>query len=324
MSSTDIKKDKLVKFEYNSGGVFLQDSILGFDTQKSGVLSFLSEASFLTHDNSITKFITTEENVKLLSLKKRVFTPLTCQYNRPFSIGTLKMELLPSGSSLGGASLYIEHNKNRILYAPYICTQKFSTLRQFQLKKASTLVLGAFLSDEGIKSNRKKEKDRLVEKVKSYLNEDIYPVIVCRQTPIAQEVVHLLSTHSIPVATHSSIHAINKVYESFGSNIGSYSLYSKYTKNKVIILPFNTHKPYPQDRPLLTIKDNCDTTLTYDESCFYLNAYCNIKEIKEIITTVSPREVYIIGPYTKRYCQELSEEDISIYPLYPNGQESLF
>ena len=322
--STDLKKEKLVKFEYTSGGMFLQDSILSFDTQKSGVLSFLSEASFLTHDNSITKFITTEENVKLLSLKKRVFTPLTCQYNRPFSIGSLKMELLPSGSSLGGASLYVEHNKNRILYAPYICTQKFSTLRQFQLKRASTLVLGAFLSDENLKSNRKKQKDRLIERIKSYLSDDIYPVILCRPTPIAQEIVHLLSSESIPVATHSSIHAINKIYESFGSNIGNYSLYSKYTKNKVVILPFNTHKPYPQDKPVLTIKDNYDPNSSDDESCFYLYAYCNVKELKEIITTVSPKEVYIIGPYTKKYCEELNIEGISIYPLYPNGQESLF
>ena len=256
--SAPVKKDKPTKFEYNSGGIFLQDSILGFDTQKSGALSFLSEASFLTQNNSITKFITTEENVKLLSLKKRVFTPLTCQYNRPFSIGSLKMELLPSGSSLGGASLYVEHNKDRILYAPYICTQKFSTLRQFQLKRASILVLGAFLSEENPKSNRKKEKDRLLETVKSYISDGIYPFIICRPTPIAQEVVHLLSSASIPVATHQSIHAINKVYESFGSNIGKYSLYSKYTQNKVIILPFGTHKPFPQDRPILTIKDNCD------------------------------------------------------------------
>ena len=322
--NTDLKKDKIVSFSYTTSGMFLKNSILGFDTQQSGILSFLSEPRILTSNNSITKFITTEENVKLLSLKKRVFQPLSCQYNRPFSIGSLKMELLPSGSSLGGASLFIEYNKDKILYAPYICTQKFSTLRHFQLKKASVLVLGAFLSEESIKTSRKKEKERLLLEIQKYISSGIWPVIICNQTPVAQEIVHLLSCASIPVATHPTIHAINKVYESFGSHIGKYSLYSKYTKNKVIILPFGTHKPYPQDKPVLIIKDHQDSTQTPGSTSFFIDSYCNVKELKEIITSVSPKEVYIIGPYTKSYCQELASENISLYPLYPNGQESLF
>lgn len=81
--------------------------------------------------------IATEETLKVYEAFHKRPNSLVCQYNRPFSIGRLKMELLPSGVVLGGASLYVEKDNTRFLYAPVVQTQKIDAVRQMQLKKGN-------------------------------------------------------------------------------------------------------------------------------------------------------------------------------------------
>src|SRR5690348_7431391 len=107
-------------------GLHLANSILWLDSQDSGDLSFLSSAT-TSFQPKVPQVIATEETIKILEAYRKKPNALVCQYNRPFSIGRLKMELLPSGCVLGGASLYVETDKGRILYAPQLQTQRIPT-----------------------------------------------------------------------------------------------------------------------------------------------------------------------------------------------------
>ena len=130
-------------------GIHLSNSILWFDSRANGQLSFVSSAQ-CPSKVQVPQIITTEETLKILAAQKnepQTHNALVCQYNRPFSIGRLRMELLPSGGILGGASLYVETEQGRLLYAPYLQTQKSGTVRQMQLKKAHTLILNAYHPD---------------------------------------------------------------------------------------------------------------------------------------------------------------------------------
>ena len=316
-------------------GLHLDGSILWFDSHANGRLSFLSSAQNSSH-TKVPQVITTEETIKILETKRQKINALVCQYNRPFSIGRLKMELLPSGNILGGASLYVENGDYRILYAPHIQTNKSSIVRQMQLKKASTLVVGAFHQNPTKPlPNRKKEKERLVKRINSFLSEGEFPIVLCRAMGTAQEVTKVLADAQISLAVHSSIYRINRIYESYGANLGKYSHYSKHTKNKVVILPLNSRGRAPirtrfPDRPVIYVEETSEESSSPEAfhsnvaERFFISTSSDGRDLREVIQAVNPKEVYVFGPYTKQYCEDFKNLSCDIKPLYSNGQAALF
>ena len=329
---------ELIKVKSTEDGLHIADSILWLDSQLSGDLSFLSSASALSQ-SKVPQVIATEETVKILEACRKKPHALVCQYNRPFSIGRLKMELLPSGSVLGGASLYVETDKGRILYAPCLQPNSIATVRKMQVKKANVLILGAFHPDP-IQSmpNRRKEKERLANAVREHLEQGRAPVILCDPIATAQEITKLLNDAQIAVAVHPTIFRINKVYESFGSQLGNYAVVGKrHSGPRVLILPKSrrTQQTPPvkeNSGPFLTIEDALpqfrrDTTDAFHTKVmdtFYLSSHCDGPELKAIIQLVGPKELYFFGPYAKRYVHEMRDAAPKVRPLYVNDQPTLF
>lgn len=314
-------------------GLHLEGSILWLDAIRNGELSFLSSAGLIPPSRG-PQFIATEETLKILEANHKKPKALVCQYNRPFSIGKLKMELLPSGGVLGGASLHLEHNNKRILYAPNLQTQKTDLSRTMQLKKAHTLIINASHPNPTVNlPNRRKEKERLLAAVEALIERGIYPIIRCLPMAIAQELTKFLSDSGIPIAVHSSIYRIHKVYESYGSNLGRYSLHSpKYAKKKVLIYPLQDQhvvlrRPLPEV-PTFFVEDSLDEGDAFqpdkNSDRFIISSCCEGRELREIITAVAPKEVYVFGPYAKRYTEELKNCGARVRPLYPYDQPTLF
>ena len=327
------------KSDYNivtSGdGLHLGGSILWLDSRSAGGLSFLSSASRDRPDKG-PQIIATEETLKILETYKKKPNALVCQYNRPFSIGKLRMELLPSGSMLGGASLYVETDHKKILYAPTLQTQKVPTVRQMQLKKASTLILRAQYPDPNFQApNRKKEKERLLETVTRLLSRDTYPIILCNPHTGAQELTQFLIESRIPVAVHPSIQKIHRVYEAYGPSLGDYSLYSaRHTKKKVLIFPIREfsrgrkRRPLPE-APVIIVEDSPGEsveTAFFREIAdrFHISSDCDGRDLRDVITTVSPKEIYLFGPYIRQYAEELKNTGVKPKLLFPNQQPTLF
>lgn len=323
-----------MQVQQTDDGLRLANSILWFDSERLGELSFLSSAISVQHPK-VPQVIATEETIKILETYRRRPNALVCQYNRPFSIGRLKMELLPSGCVLGGASLYVEVDKGRLLYAPQVQTHRVPTVRQMQLKKAHTLVLGAFYPDLATAlPNRRKEKERLLDTISRYVSLGKFPVIFCDPVSIAQELTKTLSDEGIAVAVHDAVFKIHKVYESFGSKLGEYTRLSRrHTKQKVILLPLPNRRtqinasgfagsPIISIEPTLEVPPH-DESVQIDER-FVISTSCDGPEIKEIISLVSPKELYIFGPYAKRYVENLGSIAPHVRPIFANDQPTLF
>lgn len=329
---------ELIKLKSTEDGLHIADSILWLDSQLSGDLSFLSSASALSQSR-VPQVIATEETVKILEACRKKPHALVCQYNRPFSIGRLKMELLPSGSVLGGASLYVETDKGRILYAPCLQPNSIATVRKMQVKKANVLIMGAFHPDPNQSlPNRRKEKERLAQSVRDYVSQGRPPIILCDPISTAQEITKLLNEQNISVAVHPTIYRINRVYESFGSLLGSYAVLGKrHSGSRALILPksrrTNSMLPVKENQgPLLTIedalpqfkRDTTDAFQTKVQDTFYLSSHCDGPELKAIIQMVGPKELYFFGPYAKRYVSEMKDMAARVRPLYVNDQPTLF
>ena len=334
MSRTGTKSD-ILRIISTEDGLHLKDSILWFDATRSGSLSFLSEPveSLKSIDPQI---ITTEETSKTLETLRKKLRPLICQYNRPFSIGRLKMELLPSGHALGGASLYVENGKQSVLYAPRVQTQKISVHRGFQLKKAKFLILSTCGSEPGLPSkNRNREKELLFGKLGDYIERNQWPFIFCQSLGLAQELTQYLSKMNVPVAVHPHIYKINKVYESYGCDLGIYSYFSsRRTKNKVVLCPLHTARKSPQltdsGRPVFTIRHNDEPLPEYlsaSKICedFQLYSMSYGQDFQEIIDQVKPKEVLFFGQHASIYAEHYQKSTgLSVRALYPNDQPTLF
>ena len=334
MEAISPAKSETIRVKSTSDGIHLTGSILWFDSFSRGELSFLSSA-LSPVKTTVPQVIATEETIKILEAVRRKPNALVCQYNRPFSIGRLKIELLPSGSVLGGASIFVETAKGKFLYAPFLQPHRIPTVRQMQLKKANTLIIAAHHPDPAASlPPRKKEKDRLLGAVRERLNAGAYPVIFCHAIGTAQELTQLLSENQIPLAVHSSIFRINKVYEAYGSQLGNYSHYSKrYGRNSVVILPLsNLGSPLRRripDGPIFYVEDGFSQSL--DPSAFrqvtdrfHISSSCDGRDLREIITNVDPRELFIFGPYARRYVEMFGELGPKVRPLFPDEQPALF
>lgn len=325
-------------------GLVLNNSILSFDNENDGQLTFLSSANVSLSRNSKSQIIATEETIRLLECRnQRPKQVLVCQYNRPFSVGKLKIELLPSGCMLGSASLFIQSDFGKVLYAPALQPSRIPTIRQMQLKKADTLVLGCQNSEPSASApSRKKEKERFVFTLTEYIKNGMYPLIVCNPLSIAPELTKLLSDCSIPVAVHNSIYRINKIYESYGSPLGKYSLFQRHKKpTRPIIFPeFDSEinrlrKPLP-DGPVFLIKNepgqggqngsgsHTGEALRFIDKEFFLPSLGDGYDLKEVIHTIKPKKIYLHGPYLNRYLKILQNIHKNIVPLFPNNQPLLF
>lgn len=322
------------KVKSTTEGLYLVGSILSLDSQSLSGMSFLSNAlNYQATQNP--SLVTTEETLKILEAWRKKPKALVCQYNRPFSIGRLKIELLPSGSILGGASLNVEIEPGRfVLYAPHILWQRNATARKLQLKKAQTLILGTNHPDPHcIMPKRRKEKDRLASAVKEAISRDEYPVILCSQVPTAQEICHLLNQQGISCAVHNRIYRLNRIYESCGSELGPFHLYHPrkgYKKPIILPVPAGLRARFPlPDGPLFYIEDSLSKSLppqafsAIDER-FYISATSDPKDLREAIAEVSPEELYFFGPYAKSYVKAFADQAKEVRPLYQNGQPTLF
>ncbi|MBF0442290.1 MAG: hypothetical protein HQK54_10320 [Oligoflexales bacterium] len=324
-------KDVLIKS--TDDGLHFEGSILWLDSHRSNGLSFLSSATSQANTEG-PQVIATEETIRLLEANNKKPNALICQYNRPFSIGKLKMELLPSGSILGGALLHLEINSKSVLYAPEIQIHKIPTVRQMQLKKADILIMSAkYPYPKNQLPSRKKEKERLLAVIDRYMKNGIFPIVQCKNGS-AQEITKLLCDNNIPLAVHTTIHRINRVYETYNSHLGSYSVFSrKRFKNRVALLPMkennNIRKPLP-DGPILYVENSMDDLLNPEDAFrevddrFYLSSTSNVKDMREVISHVEPKELYLFGPYARQYVRDLKNAAPLVKPLYTNQQPTLF
>lgn len=312
-------------------GVQVADSILWLDSMDTNCLSFISSAYHLPHANQ--KTLLTEDTAKLLQKIKHSASLLSCPYNRPFNIGSLKVELVPSGYLLGGASLYIELNQKSLFYVPEFQSRSIATCRKMQFKEADTLVIGAFkpVSKEP-PPNRKKEFERFLTLVEHHCQKKHHPVIFCAPLGMAQELTKRLADKDLPVSLHSTMYKVNKGYELCGVDLGNYSsLNRRSSKNKIVVLPQKMQtsrflEDFSTERPVICVgSKNCSELPGRPIDEFLIEDTSNsIAEIKNLIQKTKASKVYIYGPYAKATLEAVQSESDSIEAIYPNAQPTLF
>lgn len=326
----------MVEILATDDGLIVNDSILCLDSYSSGHLSFLSSA-LNPFQKILTSVITTEETQKILRVFQRNPNALICQYNRPFSIGKLQIELLPSGGVLGGASLYVETGGSNFLYAPMLqANQKLAGLPAMQLKPVSTMILNAPNPPElSEKLGRENEVERFRKQIRRTLSKGVWPVVFCHPIATAQEITQIIAEEGVSVSVHPSIYKINKIYESCGVKIGSYSCYSprKDQDASVLVFPFSRFMRARPDvwrkRAAYMVQNNLENhILRYHaniEDKFFFSLKSGLEDVKTALQEfVRPKRILVFGPYSIQFVRVLRSRHYQVQPLFQNRQPVLF
>ena len=57
---------------------------------------------------------------------------------------------------------------------------------------------------------------------------------------------------------------------------------------------------------------------------FFMPLIADGPELREVIAAVQPKELFIFGPYAKRYVEEFKSSCGRVNPLFENEQPTLF
>ena len=308
-------------------GLHFDDSILWLDSSIDEKTAFISSPEHIGQKVN-SRIITTAPTIALL---KNSCAPLTCQYNRPFSIGKLTLELLPSGVMMGGASLHIHTDNGSTLYLPSFQNQYIACNRALQIKKADILITQA-TDPEPLKpiAPRKKEKEKLIEFILNSSKKGSWPIVICPPLPSAPEITQLLTNENFPLVVHQQIYKINNLYKKFGHDLGAYSLFlpNKVQSHAIIMLP----PSYAPKKTLLNhhrknkiFIDNSFNRIKHDSPHIQFNfpATSTGHDLIKIIKEVNPKTLYLFGPYAKKLAKSIKSSNTHIILLNRNNQPSL-
>lgn len=320
-------------------GLHIKDTILWLDAQRCSGLSFMSSALAWNGGKIDNRIIATKETTELLAFRGQKPQALICPYNHIITIGRLKFELIPSGGILGGAQLWVQTEKQSILYSSRIQPDRINIVHQLQSKSANTLVLNALLPYENqALGGRRKEKERLLGEIKRTLANGRSPICLADPYSTAQELSKLISEAGYRVVVHPSIAKINRIYERHGSFVGNYGIYhdrKQSLKGKVAIFPhqtrggrFKPRRPLPGG-PIFAITDtpnfhsHTGIFRGIDER-FIIPSFCDGRDLHDLLHTVNPRTLLISGPYAKEYAIKMQNSAPIVQAISPKHLPSLF
>lgn len=146
---------------------------------------------------------------------------LVTPYGRPFSLGTLRLELFPSGHLPGAASLLVQLGGRRVIYGGEVCPrppgEPPGLAEPCEVRGGEVLVLGAPVAALGQPlPSRAEAGAQLVDAVQRALDRQQTPVVLAAALGGAQEALVWLGQAGLAVRAHPRIAALAVAYRQQG------------------------------------------------------------------------------------------------------------
>lgn len=151
-----------------------------------------------------------------------------------------RARMYPAGHILGSAMIYVETDKESMLYTGDFRTPPSPATEGFEApEQADILITEATFS---LPIYRWKTNDELAGEVREFakttLEESYTPVFLAYNLGKAQELMHLLAPLNHPIMIHGAGYKMCPVYEKHGIHLGSYETYDRDTcEGKILICP---------------------------------------------------------------------------------------
>jgi putative mRNA 3-end processing factor len=201
-----------------SDGVRIGDTSIWCDARRcpAEATAFVSHARApRLRGGAECRVITTERTRALRAIE---VTPrgtagmLVTPFGRPFALGRLRLELLPSGHVPGAAQLYVEIDGRRVAYCGPLNPAPGRFAEAPQVRAAEALCIEAPLAACARKLPPRAETEaQLLRAVEAALDDGVTPVVLAPALGAGQEVVALLAAAALPVRVHPRIDAWSRI-----------------------------------------------------------------------------------------------------------------
>jgi putative mRNA 3-end processing factor len=214
-------------------GVQIAGTILWCDALRARGLCFISSAQVRARA-AHRQILTTPRTQALLAAQgipdpaghaagqaRAAAEVLVTPYGRPFSLGTLRLELFPSGHLPGAASLLVQQGGRRVIYGGDVCPrppgERPGLAEPCEVRGGEVLVLGAPVAALGQPlPSRAEAGAQLVDAVQRALDRHQTPVVLAAALGGAQEALVWLGQAGLAVRAHPRIAALAAAYRQEG------------------------------------------------------------------------------------------------------------
>lgn len=204
--------------ELRRNGLHLTGTDLSLDATRKSPLCFVSHGHS-DHIGRHERTIATAATLRFMSHRLgRVNQPQAVDYNQPFALGSMMLELLPAGHILGSAQLRVtREDGRRIVYTGDINTAPSLTAEPTQVAECDTLVIE---STFGHPRYRFPPKDEVLGQVEAWVRESLergaVPVLLGYPLGKSQEAMKYLAGRGYALVAHDSIFEVAQLYAELG------------------------------------------------------------------------------------------------------------
>jgi len=319
--------------EYDKG-IHLKGTDLWFDSGRKRELSFVSSAAVEGPFNS-EKIIATPETVRLLEGRIKNPAALACPYGRPFSLGSVRVELIPSGSMLGAAQICVEKDGGAIIYTGDICLGSLRTAKPAQVRECDVLVLKctyaapvySFLPSGQVVSD-------IVEFVRAAISAGDVPVLIAEPTGKAPELAKILSDEGFTLSLQKPIYETVKIYGELGVEILNYEAFRPgRAEGKAVI--FSPGKgaaagleKLPRKRVAVitefSANEKTDLMKAHGaDEAFSFSTRAGVGDLVRFVELVRPEKVYLAYGHAHEFAQALRKKGFDAAALHKPAQLKL-
>lgn len=318
--------------EYKDG-IHLKSTDLWFDAKRKVPLSFISNAEF-NNFGPHKKIIATPQTIRLLGKKIRNSVVLACPFNRPFSLGRVQVELLPSGSMLGSSQISVGVDGKNVVYTGDLRLRSGETSERVVPRHCDILVIKCTY---GLPNYIFPPTEEVMASIRAFIDDSFSsgqaPVILANHLGSAPDLVKVLGRDGYNLSLHKSIFSVIKIYEEFGIDFLNYERFAP-TKleNKVLVLPLSASEP----EDLETIEDkrigvvagwaldsvSVKSAFGADEA-FPLTNHAGFDELINFVEIVKPKEVYVVNGFSVEFSMSLKRRGFNAKPLEKPSQLKL-
>lgn len=319
--------------EYDQG-IHLKGTDLWFDSRKKAKLSFISSAN-VDRFASPEKVICTPETIKLIEKKIKKSVVLACPYHRPFTLGNLHVELIPSGHMPGSSQIVVNNGNKSIIYTGEINLRQSLTSVPAHVKRCQILVIKCTYGTPKYNFPPSGQViGSLIEFIDASLCSGSSPVLLAETPGKAQEVMKILSENGYKMSAHKSIYKAAKIYEQFGIELSNYEPFkAKRLEGKVLIFPPLKGESKNLDRiknkRVALIIEAANDEKSYmkrvfnADEVFPLSTQAGYDELLEFVEFVRPETVYLIHGHSTEFARTLQKRGYEAIPLERPAQLKL-
>jgi putative mRNA 3-end processing factor len=211
--------------ELERGDLRVAGSALFLDARRRAECAFISHAHgdhLARHDRTIATRATLALARHRLGDRAKKGEALPVAYREPFGLGDLELELFPAGHVLGSAQLRVRKNGVALGYSGDLCTDETLSAEPAEVMPCDVLVLESTFGKPRYVFPPKREVLAAVKRfVDDALSDGATPVLLGYALGKAQEILKFLAGGGYRCAVHPVVHAVNRVYESLGVDLGS-------------------------------------------------------------------------------------------------------